>query len=67
MGAVGVRFRRRDRVHFYDPMALELELHDRVLVQDEDGEKEGRVVIAPDQVLYSDITEPLRPVLRKLE
>ena len=67
MGAVGVRIRRRDRVYFYDPMALELELHDRVLVQDEDGEKKGRVVIAPDQVLYSDFTEPLRPVLRKLE
>ena len=67
MGVVGVRFRRRDRVHFYDPMALELELHDRVLVQDEDGEKEGRVAIAPDQVLYTDITEPLRPVLRKLD
>ena len=46
MAVVGVRFRRRDRVHFYDPMALELELHDRVVVQDEDGEKEGRVVMS---------------------
>jgi cell fate regulator YaaT (PSP1 superfamily) len=52
-------------VHYYDPTGLELEVNDRVVVEAAHGLALGRVVIAPEQVLDSEFTEPLKPVLRK--
>lgn len=66
MAVVGLRFERADRVHYFDPGDLELELGDRVMADTESGPREGVVVIAPDQVLYSDVRSPLRPVLHKV-
>ena len=40
---------------------------DRVVVETEGGPVEGVVVIAPRQVLYSELRGPLDPVLRKLD
>jgi len=64
---VGVRFKRAGRVYYFDPADIELELDDWVVVETERGIDVGRVVISPKQVLYSEITEPLRPVLRRAE
>ena len=64
---VGVRFRRAGRVYYFDPADIELELNDWVVVETERGTEVGRVVISPKQVLSSEITEPLRPVLRRAE
>jgi len=65
VAVVGLRFERADRVHFFDPGDLELEPGDRVVAETEAGPREGVVVIAPDQVLYSDVRGPLRPILSK--
>ena len=64
---VGVRFRRAGRVYYFDPTGFELELNDWVVVETERGTEVGRVVIAPKQVLSSEVTEPLKPVVRKAE
>lgn len=64
---VGVRFKRAGRVYYFDPVGIELELNDWVMVETEHGAEVGRVVISPKQVLSSDITEPLRPVMRRAE
>ena len=64
---VGVRFKRAGRVYYFDPADVELELDDWVVVETERGIDVGRVVISPKQVLSSEITEPLRPVLRRAE
>ncbi len=64
---VGVRFKRAGRVYYFDPADIELELDDWVVVETERGIDVGRVVISPKQVLSSEITEPLRPVLRRAE
>ena len=66
-GLVGVRFGRSGPVHYFDPGELELSVGDRVLVETEDGQKEAGVVIAPQQVLYSDLRGPLDPILRRLD
>ena len=63
----GVRFSRSGRVHYVDPSNLDLSAGDRVIVETEDGPREGHVVIAPEQVLHSDLRGPLDPVLRKLD
>jgi cell fate regulator YaaT (PSP1 superfamily) len=64
---VGVRFSRTGHIHYFDPSKLDLSLGDRVVVETEDGQREGEVVITPDQFLFSDFRGPLSPVLRKNE
>ncbi len=64
---VGVRFKRTGRVYYFDPAGIDLDLNDWVVVETEHGVEVGRVVISPKQVLSSEITEPLKPVLRKAE
>jgi len=64
---VGVRFRRAGKVYYFDPSGIELEVNDHVIVKTSRGMEIGQVVIAPRQVVASEITEPLRPVVRKAE
>jgi len=64
---VGIRFKRTGRVYYFDPAGIELEVNDYVVVKTTRGLELGRVVIAPRQVLASEISEPLKPVVRKAE
>jgi len=62
---VGIRFQRAGKVYYFDPIGIDLELDDKVVVETEHGLKIGRVVIAPKQVIASELTKPLKPVLRQ--
>ncbi|MBI2855037.1 MAG: stage 0 sporulation family protein [Chloroflexi bacterium] len=62
---VGVRFKQARRVYYFDPTNIELHVGDWVVVESARGQSLAQVVIAPDQVLASEVTEPLKPVLRK--
>ena len=62
---VGVRFQRAGRVYYFDPAGMEIDLNDHVVVETARGHSIGRVVIAPKQVMVSELNEPLKPVLRK--
>jgi len=64
---VGVRFRRAGRVYYFDPAGIDLEVNDYAVVTTTHGLEMGQVVIAPKQVLASEVTEPLKPVVRKAE
>ncbi len=64
---VGVRFSPLERVQYFDSDKLDLAVGDRVVVETDEGPQEAVVVIAPDQVIYSDLRGPLSPVLRKAE
>ena len=64
---VGIRFKKAGRIYYFDPAGIELEANDSVVVETSRGEEVGFVVIAPRQVLASEITRPLKPVLRKAE
>ncbi len=64
---VGVRFKRTGRVYYFDPAGIDLEVNDQVVVETSRGQELGKVVIAPRQVLASEISEPLKPVVRKAE
>ncbi len=67
MDIVGVRLKISDRVHYFDPANLDLAVDDRVIVETDGGRQEGWVVIAPRQVIYSEVPGPLRPVLGRAE
>ncbi len=64
---VGVRFKRAGRIYYFAPAGIELEVNDYVVVKTVHGLELGHVVIAPKQVLASELTEPLKPVVRKAE
>jgi len=64
---VGIRFKKAGRIYYFDPTDIELEVDDCVVVETSRGQEVGFVVIAPRQVLDSEITRPLKPVLRKAE
>jgi cell fate regulator YaaT (PSP1 superfamily) len=62
---VGIRFKRAGRIYYFDPGAHPLEQEEMVIVETSKGTELGRVVIAPGEVAESEVTEPLKPVLRK--
>ena len=64
---VGIRFKRAGRVYYFDSAGIELEVNDHVVVKTTRGLEMGQVVISPQQVLASEVTEPLKPVMRKAE
>ncbi len=61
----GIQFLPSDKVHYFDANGFQLAVGDRVIVETWDGEQEGTVVIAPEQLLRSDLRGPVSPVLRK--
>lgn len=64
---VGIRFKRAGRVYYFDPAGIGLEVDDCVVVETTRGLELGQVVIAPKQVLASEIEGTLKPVVRKAE
>jgi len=64
---VGIRYRRAGKVYYFDPAGIDLEVSDYVVVKTTRGLELGQVVIAPAQVLASEVTGPLKPIVRKAE
>jgi cell fate regulator YaaT (PSP1 superfamily) len=64
---VGVRFHDAGKVYYFDAAGIPVEIDDYVVVETSHGHELGKVVISPKQVIYSDITEPLKPVIRKAQ
>jgi cell fate regulator YaaT (PSP1 superfamily) len=64
---VGVRFQQAGKVYYFDAADIPLEINDDVLVETSRGHELGKVVISPKQVIHSEITEPLKPVIRKAQ
>ncbi|MBC8429407.1 MAG: hypothetical protein H8D89_00360, partial [Dehalococcoidia bacterium] len=64
---VGIRFKRAGRVYYFYPAGIDLEVNDYVVVKTTRGMELGKVVISPKQVLASEVTEQLKPVVRRAE
>lgn len=64
---VGIRFKQAGKVYYFDATGIPLEVNDYVVVDTSRGRELGRVVISPEQVLFNDITETLKPVVRKAQ
>jgi len=64
---VGIRFKKTGKVYYFDSAGIELEAGDHVVVKTSRGMELGYVVIAPGQVLASEVDESLKPVMRKAE
>jgi cell fate regulator YaaT (PSP1 superfamily) len=62
---VGVRFQQAGKIYYFNAAGIALEINDYVVVETSRGLELGKVVITPQQILSGDITEPLKPVVRK--
>ena len=62
---VGIRFKRAGKVYYFDPAKVDLRVYDYVVVQTARGVELGQVIIAPKQVLASELTAELKPIVRK--
>jgi cell fate regulator YaaT (PSP1 superfamily) len=62
---IGVRFKKAGKVYYFDPAGAELKALEYVVVQTARGMEMGQVTIAPKQVLASELTTELKPIVRK--
>ena len=62
---IGVRFRYAGKVYYFDPLDLELEQGDRVIVETARGVECGEVVNGIKDVDESEVIAPLKKVMRK--
>lgn len=61
---VGVRFKKPGKVYFFDPGYLQLQQHDKVVVETSMGEDIGEVVVNKRQIPEEKLTKPLKKILR---
>ncbi len=61
---VGVRFRPAGRIYNFDPQGQTFTTGQYVIVETVRGTEAGRVVIASKKMAESDLSDPLKPVLR---
>ncbi|MEX1253108.1 MAG: stage 0 sporulation family protein [Dehalococcoidia bacterium] len=64
---VGIRFKEAGKIYYFDARGFELDVGNYVVVETSHGQEIGRVVIAPDQVIVSEIKETLKPIQRIAE
>jgi len=61
---VGIRFRPAGRIYHFDPQGESYTTGQFVIVETVRGVEAGRVVIASKKMAESDLSDPLKPVLR---
>src|SRR5437867_2652918 len=61
---VGIRFRPAGRIYHFDPQGQSFTTGQYVIVETVRGIEAGRVVLASKKIAESDLSDPLRPVLR---
>jgi cell fate regulator YaaT (PSP1 superfamily) len=61
---VGIRFRPAGRIYYFDPQGQSFNTGQYVIVETVRGVEAGRVVIASKKIAESELTDPLKPVLR---
>ncbi|MCR5419941.1 MAG: stage 0 sporulation family protein [Lachnospiraceae bacterium] len=62
---IGVRFRTAGKVYYFDPGDIELKKGDHVIVETARGVEYGALVMPPTDMDEKEITQPLKPVIRK--
>ncbi|MES0329218.1 MAG: regulatory iron-sulfur-containing complex subunit RicT, partial [Dehalococcoidales bacterium] len=64
---VGIRYKPAGRIYYFDPGDFELSVGESVVVETSLGHEMGQVVIAPTQIADDEITQPLKPVVRRAD
>ncbi|MBI4570564.1 MAG: hypothetical protein HY723_01335, partial [Chloroflexi bacterium] len=64
---VGIRFQEAGKIYYFDARGYDIITGSYVVVETSHGQEVGRVVVAPGQVIVSEIRESLKPILRLAE
>jgi len=64
---VGVRFQQAGKVYYFDSADIPLEVNDYVVVNTKYGLELAKIVISPQQILVSEITDQLKSIVRKAQ
>ncbi len=62
---VGIKYKTAGRVYYFDPAGIELKAKDCVVVSTPRGLKLGEVAADSREIAAAELTEPLKPVVRK--
>ena len=65
--ALGIRFSQAGKIYYFSTDDTSIQEGDFVVVETNRGKDLGKVVIPPKQVKPENITDPLKPILRKAE
>ena len=60
----GIRFKTAGKIYYFDAGGLDRSVGNFVVVETSHGLEIGRVIVAPDQVVASEIKDSLKPILR---
>ena len=61
---IGVRFRRTGKIYYFDPIGLDIEAGQHVIVETARGVEYGNVVLGVREVEDDKVVQPLKPVIR---
>ena len=61
---IGVRFRTAGKIYYFDPLEMEINRGDNVIVETARGVEYGKVVQGIRQVDEESVVQPLKPVIR---
>jgi len=64
---IGIRFQTAGKIYFFTAANLSLQIGDHVVVETSSGNDIARVVIIPEQIIINEISEPLKPIVRKAD
>lgn len=62
---IGVRFKTTNKIYYFDPLDIELELKDKVIVETIRGQEYASVVLLNKKIEESDLEKELKPVIRR--
>lgn len=62
---IGVRFRESGKIYFFDPLKIEVEAGDYVIVETARGMEYGEVVYGRRQIDEKKMSAPIKPIIRK--
>ena len=62
---IGVRFRKVGKIYYFDPIGIDFDKGDFVIVETARGVEFGTVVLANREVPDETVVQPLKPVIRK--
>ena len=63
---IGVRIQRSAKIIYLDPGDLVINVKDEVLIDSNGSLVTAEVVIGPDQLLYSELRNPLKNLIKKV-
>lgn len=61
---IGVRFRKTGKIYYFDPLGLDIETGQHVIVETARGVEYGHVVLGAREVEDNKVVQPLKPVIR---